>query len=98
MRRNVILGYAASVDMWRSVAGEDYLGLNSQFVDSSWRWQKITTACKPFPGEHTAVNIKGLLEEEDRELGLPRGVVKVNVTDTASDIVAGRNIDGYSSF
>ena len=98
VRRNVTLGYAASVDMWRSVAGEDYLGLNSQFVDSSWRWQKITTACKPFPGEHTAVNIKGLLEEEDRELGLPRGVVKVNVTDTASDIVAGRNIDGYSSF
>lgn len=27
VRRNVCLGYAASVDMWRSNAGEDYLGL-----------------------------------------------------------------------
>ena len=97
VRKAVTLSYAANVDMWRSVAGQDYMGINAQFVDSSWRWQKITTACKHFPGEHSGARIKSLLEEEDKELALSKNVIKVNVTDTASDIVAGRNVNGYSS-
>lgn len=55
------------------------------------------TACKPFPGEHTANNIRHLMEEEDRALDLPKDTVKVNVTDTASDMLAGRTVNGYSS-
>lgn len=37
------------------------------------------------------------MEEEDRALDLPKDTVKVNVTDTASDMLAGRTVNGYSS-
>ena len=98
VRRNVTVGYAATTDMWTSKGQQDYLGINAQFIDSSWRWQKIVVACRPFDDRHSGENIKNVLSEESNALDLDDSIIKVFVSDTASDMVAGGRVDGYSSF
>ena len=97
VKESVCSGYASSADIWTSRSQDDYLGINAQFIDSSWRWQKIVLACKPFPVQHSGDNIKKLLTHESSQLDIPESTIKVNVTDTASDMLKGRNVAGFSS-
>ena len=95
--QNVTIAYAAAADLWSSKGQDDYLGINAMFVDVSWRWQKIVVACRPFEVQHSGENLRSTLQKESDKLELPTNTVKVYVTDTASDIVAGRRVPGYSA-
>jgi hypothetical protein len=96
-KQNITLAYSAAADMWTSKDQTDFLGINALFIDSSWRWQKITVACHPFEEKHSGENLRKMLKEESDALELGEDVIKVYVTDTASDIVAGRKVPGYSA-
>ena len=96
-RKNITVAYAAAADLWTSKGQTDYLGINAMFIDASWRWQKITVACLPFKEQHNGENLRRTLQEESDKLELDDNVVKVYVTDTASDVMAGRRVPGYSA-
>ena len=97
VNKNVTLAYAACADLWSSKNQDDYLGINAMFIDASWRWQKIVVACRPFKDQHSGENLRATLKKESDSLELPESVIKVYVTDTASDILAGRRVPGYSA-
>ena len=49
----------------RSLAGQDYLGINAQFLDSSLRWKKLNTACDIIAaGIYNLIFMQGLLLTE----------------------------------
>ena len=95
--QNVSFAYAAAADLWTSKGQDDYLGINAMFVDVTWRWQKIVVACRPFDVQHSGENLRRTLQKESDSLELPKNIVKVYVKDTASDIMAGRRVPGYSA-
>ena len=97
VRNNVVQGIGHAADLWKSKGGVDYLGFTSQFIDSTWRWQKIGTGCRPFELQHSGQNLKIGLQKESDSLQLNPSIVKVMVTDTESAIVAGRRMAGFSS-
>ena len=97
VRNNITGAYAAAADIWTSKGQTDYLGINAMFIDASWRWQKIVVACRPFEEQHTGINLRNTLKKESDALDIPEDVVKVFVTDTAPDIMAGRRVAGFSS-
>ena len=98
VKNNVVSGYAATADGWTSRGQDQYLGINAHFIDSSWRWQRITTTCRLFNVQHSGENIKRLLTSEANSLDLSPEITRVNVTDTAPDMLSGRQVGGFCSF
>lgn len=51
------------LDVWKSAAGDHYVGIVVSFIDTDWQMWAVTIAVKPIRVSHTSENVKVLVTE-----------------------------------
>jgi hypothetical protein len=72
---------AVTIDTWSSIADEGYCALTVHFINEEWELESLAVNCKPFPGTHTATDMKDKLYEMLRDIGINNDKVVACVTD-----------------
>lgn len=77
------------LDLWKSIAGEHYLGVTVSFIDEDWTMRAIALAVRPVLVSHTSSNIKDLTTSVLQEFGI---VPQCYVADNASNQVLANDL------
>ena len=59
-----------TTDAWTSLSGDQFLSLTIQVIDKNWNLHCFTPYIRPFPQNHTGVNISVCLDEMLEKFGL----------------------------
>ena len=79
-----------TTDLWTSRSQDSYMSLTIHFIDRFWQLHRLTPFVKPFPENHTGVNISIGLQDMIMQLDLNTGNIDlVCVNDNASNMKLG---------
>lgn len=79
------------LDVWKSAAGDHYVGIVVNFIDDEWNSWAITLAVRPLTVSHTAENVKSIVTDVLAEFAInPQCYVADNAANQvrANDLLA----------
>ena len=85
-----------TTDAWTSLSGDQFLSLTIQVIDKNWNLHCFTPYIRPFPQNHTGVNISVCLDEMLEKFGLDNIDWDLfSVNDNASNMKLGIKLSKY---
>ena len=85
-----------TTDAWTSLSGDPFLSLTIQLIDCDWNLLCFTPFVRPFPGNHSGVNIAVCLDGMIEELGIDSTAWELfSVNDNASNMKLGIKLSKY---
>ena len=78
--------YSATTDLWSSAAGDPYITLTCHAINQQWELKSYCLQTNYLPQDHTAVNIKEVLNETLQLWKLDPGKLMGVTTDSASNV------------
>lgn len=82
-----------TVDMWSSVAKQDYMSLTAHFVDTEWVRKELCLEVVPFMHtHHTATNLSTFILEVIGQWGISTESIHCIVSDNARNLVAATDL------
>ena len=75
-------------DCWTSLAGQPYLAITAHFIDSNWNLISACLNCCYFDENHSAENIKKIIQNKLEEWGLLLQSVVSCTTDNGANVIS----------
>ncbi|XP_029341980.1 zinc finger BED domain-containing protein 6-like [Acyrthosiphon pisum] len=70
-------------DCWTSNAQQPYIGITAHSINSDWILQTHCVTCTILDVDHTAINLKDIIESTLKDLNIPVSKVSAATTDNA---------------
>ncbi|XP_050065796.1 zinc finger BED domain-containing protein 6-like [Aphis gossypii] len=74
-------------DCWTSNAQQPYIGITAHTINSGWVLQTYCIACTILDVDHTATNLKDIIESTLKDWNIPMSKVSAATTDNGTNVI-----------
>jgi len=76
-----------TLDCWTSNAQQPYIGITAHTINDDWHLQTHCIACTILDVDHTAANLKDIIESTLQDWNIPLSKISTSTTDNGTNVI-----------